>query len=251
MSIQKIKQLVAKCDNPACEEICRIDSLDLPTFRKQLKDTGWQISRKHSFCPECAKSPRLVNRCMGKAADVKPVVLSTANVRNVICNEWGAFELFLPVDADPAEIKGQIPHSYRTEDILYVREAWAPATMTEDYYENGEAVSEEIYSGLVYRADMEYLFPDYPTNHDPEFYLATCKQDGVWRSPTNMPRHAARFFLKVLGTRFCKFYRGKPYFSECLESAALFNWNDVPWSEGITVERCAEPATFRKSTTIK
>ena len=78
-----------------------------------------------------------------------------------------------------------------TDDILYVRETWAPLYPDD--------VSKEV-CGYMYKADREmFLYgEEYAKDYD-ELYPEgrDWTWEGVWKPSIHMPREAARLFLKV------------------------------------------------------
>lgn len=243
MAIKRVSQKVASCDNPRCNNKESTPAMTVQAFRVYLREKGWSVGRNLTFCPSCAKSPaRHLGRYAGTAA-AKPVVPSTADVSKILCNTWGECTICLPVKAANNELKNFLIPRYQDDDILYVREGWAPATLEETSYESGEPQASETYSGLVYRADNEGFFPNRP-ERDPEFWLSDIIPTDKWKSPMTLPREAVRLFLKVKNTRYAKIHNGKFFYSEDFESASKFDWNDLPWTEVITVERCDRPTNF-------
>lgn len=242
MAIKNQKLVV--CDNPKCDASEVTSTMSLRQFQSDLRSKGWSIGRKLIYCPQCAAGPA---RRLGRSSEkkvAKSVIPTTADVRKILCNTWGEFTICLSAAADNAEIKDLITPRYLDGDILYVREGWIPAMITDTYYEGRENESSETYAGLLYRADEEGFFPNRPSDHDPEFWLSKITRNGKWRSAATMPREAVRLFLTVKNTRFAKIHNGKFFYQECIESASKFEWNDLPWTEVITVERCDGPENF-------
>lgn len=237
MALIHISYHKATCDNPGCAAAEVNDTIiSLSAYRRNLREKGWLIGRKNALCPICACKPSLRKSFNMKQKEIF-VILPVAELRNVLAAEWGDATIRLLSDADHSENKGMLVPRYTNGTILHIREGWIPATKTVIQYENGEAISEETYEGLIYRADEAEHFPDCPAQLDPEFFLSEITRQGVWRSSATMSRNAVRLHLKVKETRFCKIHHGKRYYCESAESATKFNWVEAPWYEEIIVER--------------
>lgn len=94
---------------------------------------------------------------------------------------WGE-EFKLPDDIAEEELKKKWNPPYHTDDVLYVRETWAPI------YPNKE--SNEV-CGYIYEEDsLEEYDKRYPDGKDYQW-------GGKWRPSIHMPKEAARIWLKV------------------------------------------------------
>lgn len=239
-----ILKKVASCDNPKCDSAESTSSLTLSSFRSNLREKGWSVGRKYIYCPKCANGPvRKLGRYSSNQA-AKPVIPTNADVGKILCNTWGNFTICFSAECENNEISDFILPRYMDGDILYVREGWAPATVEDIRYEDGVKQFSETYTGIIYRADQEGFFPDRPADRDEELWISTVGPY-KWKSARTMPRNAVRLFLKVKNTRFAKVHNGKFYFQETNRSATEFDWNDLPWKEVITVERCDRPINFK------
>lgn len=247
MGLNHISYHKAACDAPGCDTVIENDHLSMTDFRQELRTKGWLIGRKTALCPSCAASPATRRTINEKKKTVKSVILPLAELRNVLASTWGEVAIRLPSNADATESKNLLTPRYNNGDTLIVREGWKPATKTVCQYENGVRHSEDVYDGLIYKADDAEHFPNCPENLDPEFYLTEINSDSKWRSPATMPKNAIRLFLKVKQTRFCKIFHGNHYYAETPESAVRFDWTEEPWYEEITVERCEPPACYKNT----
>ena len=178
---------------------------------------------------------------------------------------WGK-EFKLPEDITEEELKKKWNPPYHTDDILYVRETWAPI------YPNKE--SNEV-CGYIYEEDsLEEYDNRYPDGKDYQW-------GGKWKPSIHMPKEAARIFLKVKdvrverlqeiphdgalkeGIHFCECPDGftwKPetdmhncYITPMGAMQALWNstikksdiyrygWDANPWVWVIEFERCEKP----------
>ena len=178
---------------------------------------------------------------------------------------WGK-EFKLPEDITEEELKKKWNPPYHTDDILYVRETWAPI------YPNKE--SNEV-CGYIYEEDsLEEYDNRYPDGKDYQW-------GGKWKPSIHMPNEAARIFLKVKdvrveqlqeiphdgalkeGIHFCECPDGftwKPetdmhncYITPMGAMQALWNstikksdiyrygWDANPWVWVIEFERCEKP----------
>lgn len=98
---------------------------------------------------------------------------------------WGE-EFKLPDDIAEEELKKKWNPPYHTDDVLYVRETWAPI------YPNKE--SNEV-CGYIYEEDsLEEYDKRYPDGKDYQW-------GGKWRPSIHMPKEAARIWLKVKDVR--------------------------------------------------
>lgn len=98
---------------------------------------------------------------------------------------WGE-EFKLPDDIAEEELKKKWNPPYHTDDVLYVRETWAPI------YPNKE--SNEV-CGYIYEEDsLEEYDNRYPDGKDYQW-------GGKWKPSIHMPKEAARIFLKVKDVR--------------------------------------------------
>ena len=98
---------------------------------------------------------------------------------------WGK-EFKLPDDIAEEELKKKWNPPYHTDDVLYVRETWAPI------YPNKE--SNEV-CGYIYEEDsLEEYDKRYPDGKDYQW-------GGKWRPSIHMPKEAARIWLKVKDVR--------------------------------------------------
>ena len=98
---------------------------------------------------------------------------------------WGE-EFKLPEDITEEELKKKWNPPYHTDDILYVRETWAPI------YPNKE--SNEV-CGYIYEEDsLEEYDNRYPDGKDYQWR-------GNWKPSIHMPKEAARIWLKVKDVR--------------------------------------------------
>lgn len=98
---------------------------------------------------------------------------------------WGE-EFKLPDDITEEELKKKWNPPYHTDDVLYVRETWAPI------YPNKE--SNEV-CGYIYEEDsLEEYDKRYPDGKDYQW-------GGKWRPSIHMPKEAARIWLKVKDVR--------------------------------------------------
>ena len=178
---------------------------------------------------------------------------------------WGE-EFELPEDITEEELKKKWNPPYHTDDILYVRETWAPI------YPNKE--SNEVW-GYIYEEDsLEEYDNRYPDGKDYQW-------GGKWKPSIHMPKEAARIFLKVKdvrverlqeiphdgalkeGIHFCEcpdVFTWKPetdmhncYITPMGAMQALWNstikksdiyrygWDANPWVWVIEFERCEKP----------
>ena len=98
---------------------------------------------------------------------------------------WGE-EFKLPDDIAEEELKKKWNPPYHTDDVLYVRETWAPI------YPNKE--SNEV-CGYIYEEDsLEEYDKRYPDGEDYQW-------EGKWHPSIHMPKEAARIWLKVKDVR--------------------------------------------------
>ena len=103
----------------------------------------------------------------------------------------GAHEFFgeeykLPENIKDEELSKRWNPPYHTDDVLYVRETWAPI------YPDKE--SNEV-RGYIYKEDsLEEYDNRYPDGEDYQW-------GGKWRPSIHMPKEAARIWLKVTDVR--------------------------------------------------
>ena len=144
---------------------------------------------------------------------------------------------------------------YHTDDVLYVRETWAPI------YPDKE--SNEV-RGYIYKEDsLEEYDNRYPDGEDYQW-------GGKWRPSIHMPKEAARIWLKVTGVRVerlqeiteeqigregveveChhmlngeeKRYAFSTLWNSTVKKSDLdrYGWNANPWMWVIEFERCEKP----------
>jgi hypothetical protein len=99
---------------------------------------------------------------------------------------------------------------YQPEDILYGKETWIPIVGFRDDYEFGEIVNTAEHTGYMLYDGTRH-WPDGFEEIFDEFHL-THIEDGMglgktkWRSSTQMPKDAARIFLKVKAVKVEKLW---------------------------------------------
>ena len=170
---------------------------------------------------------------------------------------WGE-EFKLPDDIAEEELKKKWNPPYHTDDVLYVRETWAPI------YPNKE--SNEV-CGYIYEEDsLEEYDKRYPDGKDYQW-------GGKWRPSIHMPKEAARIWLKVKDVRVDRLQdiTVDEIRNEGLNSMAvhagdmeialsewknlwnstikksdldLYGWDASPWVWVIEFERCEKPEDF-------
>lgn len=174
---------------------------------------------------------------------------------------WGE-EFKLPDDIAEEELKKKWNPPYHTDDVLYVRETWAPI------YPNKE--SNEV-CGYIYEEDsLEEYDNRYPDGKDYQW-------GGKWKPSIHMPKEAARIWLKVKDVRverlqemclddfinegvdvtneafndpknaygFAKFrYSGIWTSTIKKEDNDRYGWDANPWVWVIEFERCEKPENF-------
>lgn len=170
---------------------------------------------------------------------------------------WGK-EFKLPDDIAEEELKKKWNPPYHTDDVLYVRETWAPI------YPNKE--SNEV-CGYIYEEDsLEEYDKRYPDGKDYQW-------GGKWRPSIHMPKEAARIWLKVKDVRVERLQdiTVDEIRNEGLNSMAvhagdmeialsewknlwnstikksdldLYGWDASPWVWVIEFERCEKPEDF-------
>ena len=170
---------------------------------------------------------------------------------------WGK-EFKLPDDIAEEELKKKWNPPYHTDDVLYVRETWAPI------YPNKE--SNEV-CGYIYEEDsLEEYDKRYPDGKDYQW-------GGKWRPSIHMPKEAARIWLKVNDVRVERLQdiTVDEIRNEGLNSMAvhagdmeialsewknlwnstikksdldLYGWDASPWVWVIEFERCEKPEDF-------
>ena len=170
---------------------------------------------------------------------------------------WGE-EFKLPDDIAEEELKKKWNPPYHTDDVLYVRETWAPI------YPNKE--SNEV-CGYIYEEDsLEEYDKRYPDGKDYQW-------GGKWRPSIHMPKEAARIWLKVKDVRVERLQdiTVDEIRNEGLNSMAvhagdmeialsewknlwnytikksdldLYGWDASPWVWVIEFERCEKPEDF-------
>ena len=105
---------------------------------------------------------------------------------------WGE-EFELPEDITEGELKKKWNPPYHTDDILYVRETWAPMYADE--------TSNEV-CAYLYKADRQKYGEEYQKEYDIQYPDGKdYTWEGIWRPSIHMPKEAARIWLKVKDVR--------------------------------------------------
>ena len=177
---------------------------------------------------------------------------------------WGE-EFKLPDDIAEEELKKKWNPPYHTDDVLYVRETWAPI------YPNKE--SNEV-CGYIYEEDsLEEYDNRYPDGKDYQW-------GGKWKPSIHMPKEASRIWLKVKNVRlerlqeiteeqakaegaidnrgfihspdneYDDIHTAKEYFEQIWKSTIkktdidCYGWDANPWVWVIEFEWCEKPENF-------
>lgn len=165
---------------------------------------------------------------------------------------WGDDSFRLPDDISQDELKVKWTPPCHTEDILYVRETWAPMYPDE---------ASKIVCGYMYKADdcglrgevyQKWYDAKYPNGKD------WC-WPGKWRPSIHMPKEAARLFLRVTAVwveRLREITCEQAYKEGCTNpirfdelwnttikpaDLPLYGWEANPWVFVIEFERCEKP----------
>ena len=167
---------------------------------------------------------------------------------------WGE-EYRLPDNITKEDFGKRWNPPYHTDDVLYVRETWAPI------YPGKE--SNEV-CGYIYKEDsLEEYDNRYPDGEDYQW-------GGKWRPSIHMPKEAARIWLKVTNVRVEllqeitseqigregveveyphvlngeeKRYAFSTLWNSTVKKSDLdrYGWNANPWVWVIEFERCEKP----------
>ena len=177
-------------------------------------------------------------------------------------HEFWREEFKLPDDIAEEELKKKWNPPYHTDDVLYVRETWAPI------YPNKE--SNEV-CGYIYEEDsLEEYDNRYPDGKDYQW-------GGKWKPSIHMPKEAARIWLNVNNVRlerlqeiteeqakaegaidnrgfihspdteYDDIHTAKEYFEQIWKSTIkktdidCYGWDANPWVWVIEFERCEKP----------
>ena len=167
---------------------------------------------------------------------------------------WGE-EYRLPDNITKEDFGKRWNPPYHTDDVLYVRETWAPI------YPDKE--SNEV-RGYIYKEDsLEEYDNRYPDGEDYQW-------GGKWRPSIHMPKEAARIWLKVTDVRVERLqeiteeqigregveveyphvlngeekrYAFSTLWNSTVKKSDLdrYGWNANPWVWVIEFERCEKP----------
>ena len=167
---------------------------------------------------------------------------------------WGE-EYRLPDNITKEDFGKRWNPPYHTDDVLYVRETWAPI------YPDKE--SNEV-CGYIYKEDsLEEYDNRYPDGEDYQW-------GGKWRPSIHMPKEAARIWLKVTDVRVERLqeitseqigregveveyphvlngeekrYAFSTLWNSTVKKSDLdrYGWNANPWVWVIEFERCEKP----------
>lgn len=184
---------------------------------------------------------------------------------------WGK-EFKLPEDITEEELKKKWNPPYHTDDILYVRETWAPMYADE--------TSNEV-CAYLYKADRQKNGEEYQKEYDMQYPDGkNYTWEGTWRPSIHMPKEASRIWLKVKNVRlerlqeiteeqakaegaidnrgfihspdneYDDIHTAKEYFEQIWNSTIkktdidCYGWDANPWVWVIEFERCEKPEDF-------